>query len=106
MKNELGYLQKAVRKSLLCFSSDSFLTNSEKYYLIEYFVAMKTQREISKKRSFEKCCLCDKLCQLSFMGHILTELFEKTDNWRQVYKQTSSTFYTSKGVCHQNNLEE
>ena len=41
---------------------------------------------------------------LSFIGHILTELFEKTDNWRQVYKQTNSTFYTSKGVCHQNNL--
>ena len=24
------------------------------------------------------------------------ELFEKTDNWRQIYKQTSSTFYKSK----------
>ena len=23
------------------------------------------------------------------------ELFRKPDNWRQIYKQTSSTFYTS-----------
>ena len=31
----------------------------------------------------------------SFIGHILTELFEKTDNWRKIYGQTNSTCYTS-----------
>ena len=34
----------------------------------------------------------------SFTGYTLTELFRKPDNWRQIYKQTSSTFYTSKDV--------
>ena len=28
----------------------------------------------------------------SFIRHTLTELFEKTDNWRQIYKQTSLNF--------------
>ena len=31
----------------------------------------------------------------SFTGYTLTELFRKSDNWRQIYKQTSSTFYAS-----------
>ena len=31
----------------------------------------------------------------SFTGYTLTELFRKPDNWRQIYKQTSSAFYTS-----------
>ena len=35
----------------------------------------------------------------TFIGYTLTELFRKSDNWRQIYKQASSTFYTSK-VCH------
>ena len=30
----------------------------------------------------------------SFIGYTLTEF----DNWRQIYKQMSSTFYTSKDV--------
>ena len=30
--------------------------------------------------------------------HILTELFGKLENWRQIYKQTSSTLYTSNDV--------
>ena len=34
----------------------------------------------------------------SVIGYILTELFKKPDNWRQIYKQTSSTFYTSNEV--------
>ena len=34
----------------------------------------------------------------SFIGHILTELFGKTDNWQKIYKQTSLTFYTSNNV--------
>ena len=32
---------------------------------------------------------------LSFIGYTLTELFRKPNNGRQIYKQTSSTFYTS-----------
>ena len=31
----------------------------------------------------------------SFIWYTLTELFRKPDNWRQIYKQTNSTFYTS-----------
>ena len=38
----------------------------------------------------------------SFIGHILTEL--KIGNQRQIYKQTSSAFYTSNDECLQNNL--
>ena len=34
----------------------------------------------------------------SVIGYTLTELFKKPDNWRQIYKQTSSTFYTSNEV--------
>ena len=33
------------------------------------------------------------------IGHVLTELFGKTDEWRQIYKQTSLAFYTSNGAC-------
>ena len=40
----------------------------------------------------------------SFIGYILTELFRKPDNWRQIYKQTSSTFYTSNDVSRRKNL--
>ena len=31
----------------------------------------------------------------SFIGYTLTEVFRKPDNWRQNYKQTSSSFNTS-----------
>ena len=31
----------------------------------------------------------------SFTGYTLTELFRKPDNWQQIYKKTTSTFYTS-----------
>ena len=34
----------------------------------------------------------------SFIGYTLMELFRKRDNSRQIYKQTSSNFYTS-DVC-------
>ena len=29
----------------------------------------------------------------SITGHILTELFGKTDDWQQIYKQTNSNIY-------------
>ena len=41
----------------------------------------------------------------SFIGYTLTELFRKTGNWRQIYKQTSSTFYTSNGVLRRKNYQ-
>ena len=34
----------------------------------------------------------------SFIGYTITELFRKLDNWRQIYKQTGSTSYTS-NIC-------
>ena len=34
----------------------------------------------------------------SFIGYTLTELFRKPDNWRQIYKQTNSTFYALNDV--------
>ena len=34
----------------------------------------------------------------SFIGYTLTELIKKPDNWWQIYKQTSSTFYSSNGA--------
>ena len=34
----------------------------------------------------------------SFIGHILTDLFGKISNWREIYKQTNSTFYSLNGV--------
>ena len=40
----------------------------------------------------------------SFIGHLLTEFFRKTDNWSQIYKQKSVTSYTSNDVYFQNNV--
>ena len=40
----------------------------------------------------------------SVIGHILTELFGKIGNQRQIYKQTSLAFYTSNDECLQNNV--
>ena len=40
----------------------------------------------------------------SFIEHILTELFRKTDNWRQIHKQTNLIFDTSNEVCLKNNV--
>ena len=37
----------------------------------------------------------------SFIGYSLTELFRKSDNWRQIYKQTSLIFYTLKTICRE-----
>ena len=34
----------------------------------------------------------------SFIKYTLTKLFIKPDNWQRIYKQTSSTFYTSNDV--------
>ena len=39
----------------------------------------------------------------SFIRYTLTKLFRKPDNWQQIYKQTSSTFYTSNDVSRRKN---
>ena len=48
--------------------------------------------------------LWSSMTSFSFIGYTLTELFRKPDNWRQIYKQTSSTFYTSNDVSRRKNL--
>ena len=40
----------------------------------------------------------------SFIEHTLTELFRKPDNRRQIYKQTSSTFYTLNDVSRRKTI--
>ena len=32
----------------------------------------------------------------------MSELFGKTANWQQIYRQTNPTYYTSNGLCLQN----
>ena len=39
----------------------------------------------------------------SFIRYALTKLFRNPDNWQQIYKQTSSTFYTSNDVSRRKN---
>ena len=44
---------------------------------------------------------CDKACDkaiFSFIWYTLTALFRKPNNLRQIYKQATSTFYTSNDV--------
>ena len=41
----------------------------------------------------------------SFIEYTLAELFWKPDNWQQIYKQTSSTFYASNDVLRRKNYE-
>ena len=40
----------------------------------------------------------------TIIGHILTELFGKSDKWWQIYKQMSSNLYMSNDVSLQNNV--
>lgn len=40
----------------------------------------------------------------SFIGNILTDLFGKSDDWGQIYKQSNSNFYSSKKMHHKNNV--
>ena len=41
---------------------------------------------------------------LSVKGNVLSEVSGKTDHWGQIYKRTSSTFYTSNDAYFQNNV--
>ena len=54
---------------------------------------------MSKKTVFRKVFfMWSSMPIFSFTGYTLTELFQKPENWQQIYKQTSSTFYTSNDV--------
>ena len=62
------------------------------------FSTLKSHRQISKKRCSEKYIYVIKHASFQLYKIPLTELFRKPDNWPQIYKQTSSTFYTSNDV--------
>ena len=106
------------------------VSSCETKNLPEGFAFLEAHRQISKKRCFEKYCSYDQVCQFSVLegtpwrsylenltiddkfinkrvfssrGYTLTELFRKPDNWRKIYKQTSSTFYTSNDVPRRKN---
>ena len=69
--------------------------NSIKYLTLN----LKAQWQISKKWCSNKYCSCDETCQFSaFKGTPWQCYLEKTDNWQQIYKQASLTFYTSNDV--------
>ena len=57
---------------------------------------LKAHRQISKKRCFEKYCLCDKGWQFSAVAS--TPWWSHLDNWRQIYKPTSWPIYTSNNI--------
>ena len=67
---------------------------------LPFYQCLKAYWQICKKWCFEKYCSCDKACQFSTLWstYTLMELFRKPGNWRQICKQTSSTFYISKDV--------
>ena len=52
----------------------------------------------TQKTLFRKVLLVIKHKTFSFIGHTLTEFFEKSDNRQQIYKETSSTFYNYAGL--------
>ena len=54
-----------------------------------------TSTDISKTVFRKVLFMLSSMPSFSFIGYILTELFRKPDNCRQIYKQTSSTFSTS-----------
>ena len=60
---------------------------------------LKALWQIYKKRCSEKYCSCVEACQFSALyGTPWRSYLEKTDNWRQIYKQTSWSFCTSNDV--------
>ena len=70
------------------------------------YVSLKAHRHISKRRYFEKYCSCDKACQFwALWSTPWRSYFKILKNWRQIYKQTSSTFYTSNDVSRRKNCQ-
>ena len=61
---------------------------------------LNAHQQIFKKRCFEKFLFISSSMPIfSFIGYYtLTELFRKPDNSPKIYKQMSSTFYTSNDV--------
>ena len=68
-------------------------------------VLLKVQRQISKKRCFEKCCSCDKACQFSALHEIswrsnlekLTIHNKYVNKWNQIL--IHQTMYVSNITC-------
>ena len=66
---------------------------------LPYIFLLKAHQQTSKKTVFRKVLfLWSSMPSFSFIGYNLAELFRKSDNWWHIYKQTSSTFYTSNDV--------
>ena len=71
---------------------------------IYWFIQFKGTSTDIEKTVFRKVLLIwSSMPIFSFIGCTLTELFRKPVNWQQIYKQTSSTFYTSNDVSRRKN---
>ena len=101
--SKMVYLSNAKKGQKACsfFSISHFWSN---FFFQGFGKVLKAHRQISKKRCFEKYCSCDQACQFSALcGTPWRSYLRQHDNWRQVYKQTSSTFYTS-NKCREEKL--
>ena len=67
------------------------------------FWSLMTHWQISKKLFRKVLFMWPSMPIFSFIRYTLTKLFRKPDNWQQIYKQTSSTFYTSNDVSRRKN---
>ena len=65
-----------------------------------YLQVLKAHWQVSKKWYFEEYILFiwSSMPIFSFIGYTMTELFRKPDNWQQIHKQRSFTFYASNDV--------
>ena len=67
------------------------------------FWSLMTHWQISKKLFRKVLFMWPSMPIFSFIRYTLTKLFRKPDNWQQIYKQTSLTFYTSNDVSRRKN---
>ena len=104
---------QAVTKVKLYFFRHSEQEKSQKLNnLVKTFIIqnslnkypLKEHWQRSKKRCFKKILfMWSSMPVFSFLVYTQTGLFRKPDNWWQIYKQTSSTFYPS-NVCREEML--
>ena len=93
--NRPRYSTQNLVNSLSQWSSISFTGLNNGFYKV-YIKGTSTdiQKTVFRKVLF----MWSSMPISSFIGNTLTDLFRKPDNWRQIYKQTSSSFYTSNDV--------
>ena len=94
-------------------SLNNFFCTMPKFWNLLHFFCVKCYQYESFNRSsttdilktvFRKVLfLWSSMPSFSFVGYTLVELFRKSENWRQIYKQTSSTFYKSNDVSRRKN---